>query len=430
MLKVRSCFLFLLVVSITNNHNSIYASEKTDAYIQKGIPMHFSPHSLHPPVITLDEHKKLVQRKMKELGTRRPAPISGTTLVAGPVAIPLTTVSLSSNFDAFIQIQFPTGGKPVTATLLLDSGNSNLIIPNGEELKDVPGYKVLGTAVEPWGCPANVVQGPVQIVTSTGTIYEITDCVFYACTGENQNGERTANFGAGRIDPWSANRWNTPQHLTVTLQSPLSYNTAYPYAEIVYAPAETMFTHSATPLVTDGSQLILSASKPIGYTMMAIVKNYEWMSVVPTSLTVAGVVTGWPGSPATAFIDTGGGPLFLSDPKGFLYGKTWPHPTSCPIFFKDCNCVSDRLDVVLESYDGDASYAYTIDTSLLPSSVQGLTGVFCAVNPFMQGQYGMNIGGVSALFNRILIDYTGTHVGMAPKSPNLDADSRDRRQCE
>jgi len=44
--------------------------------------------------------------------------------------------------------------------------------------------------------------------------------------------------------------------------------------------------------------------------------------------------------------------------------------------------------------------------------VHGLTGVMCKVNGYMMGNQGMNIGGVSALFNRILIEDNGDHVGL------------------
>jgi hypothetical protein len=54
---------------------------------------------------------------------------------AGPVAagasfsIPITTVSMLGNFDA---VQFPNQrGNPIAAELVVDSGNSNMIIPNG-----------------------------------------------------------------------------------------------------------------------------------------------------------------------------------------------------------------------------------------------------------------------------------------------------------
>ena len=54
----------------------------------------------------------------------------------------------------------------------------------------------------------------------------------------------------------------------------------------------------------------------------------------------------------------------------------------------------------------------------MPLPVQGLTAVMCKTNAFMMKQQGMNIGGISALFNRVLIDYEGTQVGLAPKYPN------------
>ena len=38
-------------------------------------------------------------------------------------------------------------------------------------------------------------------------------------------------------------------------------------------------------------------------------------------------------------------------------------------------------------------------------AVQGLTGVMCELNGYMMGQEGMNIGGITALFNRILKTY-------------------------
>jgi len=37
------------------------------------------------------------------------------------------------------------------------------------------------------------------------------------------------------------------------------------------------------------------------------------------------------------------------------------------------------------------------------------------MNELMQGQYGMNIGGLSALANYILVDYKNARVGFKPK---------------
>ena len=62
------------------------------------------------------------------------------------------------------------------------------------------------------------------------------------------------------------------------------------------------------------------------------------------------------------------------------------------------------------------AYTYTVDTAGLPTSVQGLTLVMCKYNSFMMSQQGMNIGGISALFNDILIDYSGSRVGLKPKT--------------
>jgi hypothetical protein len=111
-------------------------------------------------------------------------------------------------------------------------------------------------------------------------------------------------------------------------------------------------------------------------------------------------------------VDTGGGPMFLTDPNGYVYGVKWPDAVACPTWTSNsqsCNCISDALRITLD--DGAASYGYTIDPSQLPPSAQGLTAVMCKVNEFMRGQQGMNIGGISALFNHILVDYSGSRVG-------------------
>jgi hypothetical protein len=61
------------------------------------------------------------------------------------------------------------------------------------------------------------------------------------------------------------------------------------------------------------------------------------------------------------------------------------------------------------------SYKYKIHTRDLPPTVQGLTLVMCKVNQFMMDQQGMNTGGISALFNYLLVDYANARVGLKPK---------------
>jgi hypothetical protein len=382
--------------------------------------MHFSPPTLHPGFVRNDAQRSHVRRRMETRAARRVTPTARRAAADESVAIPLTTVSEQGSFDAWIDVQFPIPSGTVTASLLVDSGSSTMIVPNGEDLVGVPGYTILGKATEPWGCPANVVQGPLQIVTRDGSLYEIPGCVFYACIGNSPSGGRTANFGAGRIVPWSANGWTTPPGLGVTMQSPLSYDASHPYAELAYAPAETMFSLSGEMLVNDESHLILQPSLPSGYTLLDLIPNLEWMAVVPRSLTIGGTLTDWPGNVPSpiALIDTGGGPVFLSDPKGYVYGKAWPDTVVCPSWAsgsQSCNCVSEPLTIGLEGSGGSSPYSYTIDTGAMPPSVQGLTAVMCEVNQYMWGRQGMNVGGITALFNRVLVCYQGTQVGLAPR---------------
>jgi hypothetical protein len=93
----------------------------------------------------------------------------------------------------------------------------------------------------------------------------IDGCVFYACTSDSGKGKCTANFGTGCISPWSASGWNVPAGAGVTMQAPLSYDPAYPYAEFSYASASDIHGSGDTPKVAGGSYLTLYKSLPSGY---------------------------------------------------------------------------------------------------------------------------------------------------------------------
>jgi hypothetical protein len=308
---------------------------------------------------------------------------------------------------------------------LLDSGSSALIVPRWEDIEALPNwnsdYKILGTGCEPWGCPANIVRGPIDIATTSGDTYTLQDCLFYACTADS-NGARTANFGAGCLYPWiKANSWScrSGAGVGITIQAPLSYNSSYPYAEFNYAPSASVYGAANTPKVATGSYLIVHRAKPLGYNMLNIIPNVAWMALTPKALSIGDTGTKWPGnvsSPPIAMIDTGGGPVFLSDPSGYVYSKQWPNPVSNPDWTSgslDCESTKDNIAIVLG--DEANSVSYKIEESHLPPSVRGLTLVMCRLNSYMMGQQGMNIGGISALVNYILVDYEKCQVGLKPK---------------
>jgi hypothetical protein len=334
----------------------------------------------------------------------------------------LTTVSLNSTFDAYINASFPGAPAGFSVQLLVDSGNSTLIVPRWEDIQAIPGYQnnyqVLGQGKEPWGCPANIVKGPFELISGNGLPLVVQNCVFYACTGDPPDGgPRTANFGAGCLNPWSASGWNTPSGIGVVMQSPLSY-CEYPYAEFDYAAAAQVIAGGGSaPSPGANSILRLYADAPDGYTLFDIISNCEWMSLIPKSLRIAGAPTQWPG-PASgiAMIDTGGGPVFLSDPDGFVYSKQWPDDVANPDWAAgSVSCQSTEASVGVDLGDASRSYSYAIDDTSLPPAAQGLTLVMCKQNEYMRDQRGMNIGGLSALVNYILIDYANNRVGFKPK---------------
>src|SRR5579863_3389712 len=386
--------------------------------------MEFSKASLHPPVIVSPEHRAAAKSAFAKI-LSRPRPSRAAPKGIGPppfYEIPITTISLNMNFDAYINISYQDAPAGQAVSLLLDSGNSMLIVPRWEDIaaltSSAANYQVLGTAKEPWGCPVNVVRGPIVLQSTAGDILTLDDCVFYACTGNDANGNRTANFGAGCITPWSSNGWNTPAGLGVTLQAPLSYNAAYPYVEFNYAAADQIHSAAATPNVMAGSSLRIYQNPPAGYQMFQIIPNTEWMSLVPRSLKIGGTLTQWPGSVNSpiAMIDTGGGPVFLSDPNGYLYQSQWPDPVPNPFWASTSqNCISTSDAIAIELGDQAGSFTYTVDTSSFPPPVQGLTLVMCQSNAFMMSRQGMNIGGISALEIGVLVDFANSQVGLKSK---------------
>jgi hypothetical protein len=204
------------------------------------------------------------------------------------------------------------------------------------------------------------------------------------------------------------------------MQAPLSYNGLFPFAEFIYAAASNVLRSVTVPTVAHDSELILSQRAPLGYSLFDILPNLEWMAIVPKSLSVGNTATAWPGNVIRpiAVVDTGGGPVFLSDPNGYVYSTTWPHAATCPAWASTSdqpNCISDDLTIKLAGPGQASTYEYTIRPAELPSSVQGLTGVLCRVCWYMMGQQGMNIGGISVLFNNLLIDYKHGQVGFRPK---------------
>lgn len=380
--------------------------------------MHFSPPKLHPRVISAPEQLTAAEAQISSvLGQRT---ITGALVPAtfASIEIPLTTVSASGTFDAYIAIRFRNSSDDVS--LVMDSGNSVLIVPYWESIAAISGwqnnYTILGQANEPWGCPANVVRGPIDIPTATGTVYSLPNCIFYACTANNSDNARTANFGAGCLKPWSASGWNTPGGIPFTMQSPLSYNSSYPYAEMTYAAAPQVLTAAAVPKIATGSSLTLYNSQPPGYQLLDIVANIEWMSLRPVALSVGSNLTQWPTAlPAIAMIDSGGGPVFLSDPGTVVCNAPWPDQVQNPFWTSasvDCHSIADAITIKLG--DGQGSVTYTIDPAVLPPSVQGLSLVMCQDCEYMRGQNGMNIGGISLLVNDLLIDYANSRVGLKP----------------
>ncbi len=387
--------------------------------------MHFSPPSLHAPVLESQSDRDTLARQMSPISAEFAAHMTTLAVPAAPAAsisIPLTTVSRDGNFDACINISYRGAPASLAVPLTVDSGYFSLIVPDFDVIAALPNfttdYAILADkATEPWECPAKILRGPIRLPTQTGGVHEIPNCVFYACTGPNKKNERTANFGAGCITPWG-------RVGDITLQSPLSFDPVYRYAEFNYVPASQIFTATNQAYLARGSLLTLYRTMPPGYRMFDIIRNLAWMSLIPHSLSIGAVHTDWPGLlglPPIAMVDTGGGPVFLSDPNAAVYTTPWPDLVPSPPWTSPGSlpCESTKQAITIEVGDIASAYSYRIDTTPLPPPVQGLTLVMCEACEFMRRNQGMNLGGISALFNTILIDFATNKVGFKAKPAAL-----------
>jgi hypothetical protein len=391
---------------------------------------------LHPSIGFTPEQRAQITRQLAAFVATRAALPARSAATDDTIEIPLTTVSAGNFFKALVNVT--AGGTPTT--LELDSGSTALVLPDAAALEGQPGYSVVTTLgedgkplTEPFGCPAKLMKGPIELSAAQGP-YTIPDCVFYACTGPRDDGCLTKNFGLGRISPWRIEGPpNQPEH-RAEIKVAFCYEGSYPYAGLHFAPAATLFSSSSEPLVTQGATLVLSKTQPVGYQWLDIVPHIQWMAVRPRSLRIGQVATAWPGNLDTkpiAMVDCGGGPLFLSDPKGGLAQQQWP-PADCPRWTSNaspkstvCHCTKDDVEVVLSDDGNGPPVTLQVNVASLPPALQDLTLVMCERCGYMwtddQGRpnEGMNLGGLTFLTNSIAIDLGGAKVGFRPKAPGL-----------
>jgi hypothetical protein len=225
------------------------------------------------------------------------------------------------------------------------------------------------------------------------------------------------------LSPWSASGWNQPDGLGVTMRAPLAYS-SYTVAEFNYEATENLLTSSAEPKIAVGSNLTLYRDFPPGYSTFAIVPGIGWMSLRLSArkLSIGSTETAWPDSnppsPPIAMIDTGGGPVLLTDPSNLVVNAQWPDQVQTPWpMDHSVNCRSFDDALTVEIGDSANGFRYTIDPSSLPESARGLSLVMCTENEFLRGNYGMNIGGLSALVIQIAIDYARAQVGLRLRQP-------------
>ena len=91
--------------------------------------------------------------------------------------------------------------------------------------------------------------------------------------------------------------------------------------------------------------------------MFNIIPELTWMAVKAISLSIQGIQTAWTGSVGNpiAVIDTGGGPVFLSDPNKYVCTNPWPRTVPNPQWTADsdtCESIDDAIGVVIRDDAG------------------------------------------------------------------------------
>jgi hypothetical protein len=115
--------------------------------------MSYSAPRLHFFVLRLAEHRNRVAFEMTAIADARMRDaLSGAILPASApsIIIPLTTVSLQTNFNAKIHVIYP-GSREAAAELTVDSGNTSLIVPSYAAIAKLENfasaYQVLATGL-------------------------------------------------------------------------------------------------------------------------------------------------------------------------------------------------------------------------------------------------------------------------------------------
>jgi hypothetical protein len=382
--------------------------------------------SLHPPITTDPAHIAWIEQALADAAARRTRALALAPALAAraappdKVSISMVNVSATDGFDNYLFVRFKGG--PLVK-IMADSGNDCLVMPSLDALRALPNFHTDYTVLidcnggpctqEPFGNDAALVRGPIEIPAADGSIVTLRDCVFFACKGSGPDDK--GNFGLGVVT-------NVRQVGDNTVQPPLTYNIGYGYAEVDLVDVPMGLDDSGNPIISDKSLLTLYKQPPASYSpLFEIMPDVPWMALVPEALSINGTQTTWPKNldqPIIAMIDTGGQLTFLRDPNGDLAKTQWPDgdvPSWATEPAEVCVATNSKIDITLG--DSKGSYSYTIDPDELPPTDRRTTLVMCKEPTYMFGWNGMNIGGLSLVFNSLLIDYANKKVGLKKKAP-------------
>ena len=341
-------------------------------------------------------------------------PVAGAAPPGKPLADTAKSVSIPLDIDrnwSYVHVSvWGQAEKTWVATrMVFDTGSTCMIYPNADDLSPAVYERIGDPVTEPWGCPAVVVQGPVKI----GQFELGASIKFLACTGENENKQRTSVFGAG---PGIGTMMDVCEHCPLE-----QISGTYRFSEIK--------VHAGT--------LVLHKNKPPEYAQMLPLMHNDLPTLPIIGLSIPGAAA-WAAEnwfeharnnysdDIGLLLDTAGGPTIWFDPAKILANSgafesgvidTWCSGSSAQ---GGCGGIGVQLPEVTLTL-GSAGASVSIDL-VMPVSQGTEDGIacFCTNDQFVSEMTPLNVGGALFLSHTLLIDWAGRSVGILPNPSRAD----------
>jgi len=361
-------------------------------------------------------------KKVQAVAKTRP-PFLGETSNQQDNIILMTGVSKKNNFAALVDVYV----QETSFSLLADTGNDSLIFPyptgiaiqdpeTGEYSPKYPDlYKIVdANAHNNWHEPSLLMRGPVKL--GWQTFY----ADFFVVTAPGPDQQRHANLGLNFMSkfqsvtpPMQSAGWN---YMAIELNAdetegmPLLSESF----RVHQVPSKLHLTMSDAVVVSPWSMMSLQ-SYPVAAVKLQSIRFDRTLGSRPWDVDMENIPY-----ECVAFVDTGGGMILASfresdDPFLKLESnakkpETWTPVSPTP---GELRLLHGLCEMDLTDSTGTAVFTVRVPDCHTPDcmlvSAPGLS--------YLNGKYGVNIGGLSFLYMRAIFDIKGGKVGFVARQP-------------